>query len=499
MAIILFMIKFSTTCSGVFHKSFFTLALCLFALSILPACTTNPATGKRQFTAFMSPQKELQIGASEHEKIKTRFGLYDDPALVAYVNEIGRKVTANTERPDVKFQFFILDSPIVNAFALPGGFIYVSRGLMALANNEAELAAVLAHEAGHITGRHSAERYSHAVVSSLGAAVLSAAVDSSGVSDALGLGSDLYLSSYSRGQESEADTLGLRYMSRSGYDTASMSSFLSALQRNSDFDAKKNDQEQAGFSYFSTHPATSDRVAKTRAQSSVYPSGGKINQSKYFSKIDGMVYGDNTSQGFVKGQSFFHPELGFTFDFPKGYRLINQPDQIVISRRDGPLAIFDLAPLQTGMSPFAYLQNVWMKSEKLSGLESITVNGFSGAAASFQGRVNGKLVTIRLIAVAWKPNQVARFQIAIPRGTSGAEIEKLKRVTYSFHALGDDKPEITPHILAIRNSSSVADIRRLVDSQPFDQLNEDLFLMLNGVNAISAAQAGRDYKFVFGE
>jgi len=202
-------------------------------LPVLAGCTTNPATGEQQFAALMSPQQEVRVGAEEHEKVIKQFGLYNDPALVNYVGEIGRRVTRNTERPDVQYKFFIVDSPIVNAFALPGGYIYVSRGLLALANSEAELAAVLAHETGHIPGRHSAERYSRGVVTSLGAAVLAAAIGNDTASQALGVGSDLFLKSYSRGQENEADSLGMRYLSRAGYDPKAMAAFLANLQEES--------------------------------------------------------------------------------------------------------------------------------------------------------------------------------------------------------------------------------------------------------------------------
>jgi predicted Zn-dependent protease len=176
------------------YKSFLPRALILCTL-FFGGCSTNPATGNRQFTALMSPAQEIQIGASEHQKIVKQYGLVDDPKLKAYVEEAGRKVTVDTERPDVEYKFFILDSPIVNAFALPGGYIYISRGLLALANSEAEMASVLGHEAGHITGRHSAERYSRGVVTTLGASILSAAIGSAGASQAIGLGTNLYLSS----------------------------------------------------------------------------------------------------------------------------------------------------------------------------------------------------------------------------------------------------------------------------------------------------------------
>ena len=237
------------------------------AIALLAGCSTNAATGRTQFAGLMSPQQETQVGASEHEKIVKQFGLYKNSKLQSYVTEIGKRVSVNTERADVQYKFFVLDSPIVNAFALPGGYVYISRGLMALSNSEAELAGVLAHEIGHVTARHSAERYSHGVVTSLGAAVIAAAVDSTGVSQALGLGSNLYMSSYSRSQENEADSLGIRYLSKGGYEPKAMSSFLNAMQNQSAVDSKAKGEKSGGANYFSTHPATADRVAKTRNES----------------------------------------------------------------------------------------------------------------------------------------------------------------------------------------------------------------------------------------
>ena len=176
-------------------KLFCNLSLVLFVTQALCACSTNPATGKQQFAALMSPQQEVQASQDEHNKIVQQFGLYDNASVQSYVSEIGRKVSSDTERPDIQYKFFVIDDSMVNAFALPGGYIYMSRGLLALANSEAEVAAVLAHETGHVTARHSAERYSRGVVTSLGANVIGAALGSSAASQAIGLGSNLYLSS----------------------------------------------------------------------------------------------------------------------------------------------------------------------------------------------------------------------------------------------------------------------------------------------------------------
>ena len=201
---------------------------------MISACTTNPATGERQFTGLMSEDKENQVGSQQHPQILASFGgEYNNAKLQNYMTQIGQRVSRDTERPDVDYKFFLLDTPVLNAFAVPGGYIYATRGLMAAANSEAELAAVLAHEVAHITGRHSAERYSRGVLTSLGATVAAAAIGSPAVSRAIGIGANLYTSSYSRGQESEADKLGVRYLQQSGYDTQAMAGFLGQLEAES--------------------------------------------------------------------------------------------------------------------------------------------------------------------------------------------------------------------------------------------------------------------------
>lgn len=461
---------------------------------VLGACSTNPATGQRQFTALMSPEQEVQVGASEHQKIIKQYGLYSDKAINSYVNDIGKRVTQDTERPDVNYTFYVLDTPIVNAFALPGGYIYVSRGLLSLANSEAEVAAVLAHEAGHITGRHSAERYSRGVVTTLGAGVLSAVLGSEEASQALGVGSNLYMSSYSRTQETEADSLGLRYMTRGGYDADAMPKFLESLERKSALDSKLAGRSgSSSFNYFSTHPATADRVSQTRVQTGNYADGGKINRDQHLKAIDGMTYGDSAKQGFARGQKFYHPEIGFMFEVPEGYNIANQATQVAATSKAGSAVIFDMASNKNDLSPRQYIQN-WVKDRKLQDLETITVNGRAGATGSFAGQMNGKAVTIRLVAIEWNDG-FARFQMAIPQNASRSLQQGLKNTMYSFRKLSaQEKKNIRPYrvkLFAAKAGDSVASVAR---RQPFTKLQEERFLVLNGLKPGQALQAGRLYK-----
>jgi predicted Zn-dependent protease len=464
----------------------------------LNACSTNPATGEKQFTALMSPQQESKVGATEHAKIMQEFGAYPDQALQNYVQMIGARVTQNTERPDVQYKFFVLDSPIVNAFALPGGYIYVSRGLLALANSEAELAAVLAHETGHITARHSAERYSQGVLTSLGAAVVSAAVGSDGVSQALGLGSNLYLSSYSRGQENEADSLGLRYMSRGGYDVAAMAGFLGSMQSQSALDSRLAGQgSKTGANYFSTHPATAERVAKTSGEASSYPRGGNLGRDAYLSAISGMIYGDSARQGFVRGNDFYHTEMGFTFSAPSGFRLVNNPAQVIGTSPDGAVIVFDMVPNKAGADPLSYLAKSWMKDEKLQGVEQTSVNGMKAATAAFPGQVGGRPVTIRLVTVQWNATTMARFQVAIPQGADAAAVESLRRATYSLRPLSaQEKQSLRPYRVEIITAKSGDTAATLARRQPLDALSEDRFRVLNGLKPGTDVVVGQRYKLI---
>ncbi len=471
-------------------------ALGFVTLGLL-GCSTNPATGKQQFTALMPASQENQIGASEHQKVAEQFGFYDDPKVVGYVNEIGRKIVPHTERGDVQYKFYVIDSPIVNAFALPGGYIYISRGLLALANNEAEVAAVLSHEVGHITGRHSAERYSTAAVTSLGANILSIALDGGAATNqAIGLGTNLYLSSYSRSQETEADSLGLRYMTKAGYNPAAMPRFLSSLQAQSGLEARI-DGKQQGFSYLSTHPATSDRVSATLASSNAYPQSGTTGEDTHMRVIDGMVFGDSAKQGFTKGQTFYHPDIGFAFDTPSGFKIENQPEAVVATHTNGSAIVFDIGANKGRLDPATYLHQIWIKGEAVQNPQNITVNGMNAATATFSGRVNGKPAMIRLIAIEFEPEKVARFQIAIPQGASSAAVEDLKRASYSFRRLtAQEKSSLRPKQVRIITAGANDSIESLARHMPFDKYNEDQFRVLNALVPGEALKPGNRYKTI---
>lgn len=484
-------------------RNFGKLARAALGVLVLGACSVNPATGEKQFTALMPAGQEMQIGASEHPKIIEQYGgPFQVPTVEAYVNMIGRKVAANTERNDVDYKFYVLDTPAVNAFAMPGGYIYVTRGLLTLASSEAELAGVLAHEIGHITARHSAERYSQSMLAGLGVAILSAAVNEPGVGRAAGIGSDLVIKSYSRSQEYQADELGIRYLSRAGYDPFAMADFLGALDNNTKYEkalASKTGAAAPTFNYFATHPQTEDRVSRAAQIATTYSPSDDRGFDVYLHKVDGLTFGDSARSGFVRGETFIHPELGFTLTFPRGYDIENQPDKVMAtSSSSGVGVIFDGASNRGKTDPVAYLQT-WIPGDRLREVEAIDINGMPAATATLPGKINNNAAVIRVVAIAWSPSQVYRFQIAMPAGTAG-EADKLKRMTYSLRPITDaERARATPHHINLVTAKAGDTAESLAANMNLSDDRDDpvaRFRVLNGLTPHENISAGRIYKII---
>lgn len=450
---------------------------------LLSSCSVNPATGEQQFTGLLPAGQEESIGASEHAKVEQTYGSFITGPLSDYVNRIGHKVATNTERTDVQYKFYLIDSPIVNAFALPGGYIYVTRGLVALANNEAELAGVLAHEIGHVTGRHAAARMSQGALVGIGAAILSAATGSQAVGQVAGVGSDLYIKSYSRGQEDQADELGVRYLSKAGYDAKAMASFLASLDAQTKLDAKiAGKSEGTGMNYFSTHPVTADRVARASSMAVNYPAGGVLSREAFMPMVNGLVYGDSDAQGFERGNMFYHPKMGFAFSVPQGFQLQNNPSELVAAHSSGALFVLDAGRDNQGRDPLAYLTQNWMKDKPPSDAESITINGLRAATAAFAGTANGKSVLIRVVAIEWKPGQFFRFQMALPQNATTDVVEGLKKTTYSFRAMTDaERANIKPLRVRTFTAGGGDTVAMAAGKMSFPDYREERFRVLNGL------------------
>jgi len=488
------------TCLRARCKPLFFAAVGLGVLAVA-ACTLNPATGEKQFAALMSPAQENSVGAQEHAKIMQTYGepSASDP-LQIYVSNIGKKLAAHTERSDVTYKFFLLDTPMMNAFALPGGYVYITRGILAAANNEAELASVLGHEIAHITARHSAERYSHGVLSSIGAMAVGIATNNSQVAQVANTGASLYTSSYSRKQESQSDELGIRYLSRAGYDPKAMASFLSVLEANDGLSGQLAGREGNNFSYFSTHPRTSDRVEQAQAIAASYPASAQsvTNHDGYLRTINGMVYGDSEKQGFVRGNSFYHPGMGFMFTVPNNFNINNQPEQVVVtSPSGGAILIFDSASNARNVDPATFIAQDWMKGQAIGNVETMDINGKRAATASFPGVINNQKMTVRIIAVSWDAGRMFRFQLAIPANANNALLDDLKRTTYSLRPLSaQERTTVKPYRLRTVTAAAGDSVASLSSRLPFPNLKEERFRVLNGLSANAQVVPGRLYKIV---
>lgn len=480
------------TKSTILSKQSFKVLPMIVVLGIV-GCTTNAATGDRQFTALLPAGNEAQIGAQEHAKVEAQFGKFMTGPIANYVEQIGKKVAANTERKDVQYRFYTIDSPTVNAFALPGGYIYVTRGLLTLANSEAELAAVIGHEIGHVTARHAAERMSTGAIAGLGAAVVGIATGSSAAGQLANLGSNLYVSSYSRGQEHESDDLGVRYLSRAGYNPNAMSDFLASL----DAQSKLENGGKSEFNYFATHPITANRVQQARAAAAQFPANNTDNRAKYLSMINGLTYGDSASQGFARGNTFYHPEMGFAFTAPDGSKFVNGQTEVAVTNPNGTVILFDAVKDTTNPDPYNFLVQKVLKGQNTGGAERIQINGMNAATAGFSGQVQGKNADIRVTIVEWAPGEFFRFQMAIPQGVSNAFVNELKKTTYSFRRLSaSEKSSIRPKTLRVIQAPSGATVDTMAAKMDVTGDKRQHFLVLNGLSSNARIDAGQPYKIV---
>ncbi|MDX2223470.1 MAG: M48 family metalloprotease, partial [Rhodospirillaceae bacterium] len=387
-------------------------------------CTTNPATGG-QMLGLSSVQDDVRQGTQAYpELIKAFGGAYGTDSLQSYVTDVGRRVAATTELPDLPYEFTVLNSPIINAMALPGGKIAITRGLLALAGTEAELAGVLAHEVGHVNARHGAQAQGRATIAQLGLAVLGIAT---GSRELVELGSSVastFLQKYSRDQEFEADSLGVRYLSRSGYDPAAMASFLGSMREQSQVEATMQGLppgEVDEYNIMASHPRTVERVQQAAAAAgTIAVANPAVRQAEYLSAINGLLFADDPAQGFVRGRQFIHTGLRLAFEVPDGFIIRNGAEQVTAQDKYGSAIVFDAAPVQRSRNLLEYLQYEWVTDIRLSNLESIRVNGIAAATGAARVQASNGVADLRVVAYDAGRGQVYRFLFVTDARTGGA-------------------------------------------------------------------------------
>jgi predicted Zn-dependent protease len=349
---------------------------------VVAACATNPVTGKSELS-LVSEQQEIQMGQQGAQQVAQEIGLVKDQALQNYVQSIGSGIASKSERPNLPWTFRVVDDPSPNAFALPGGYIFVTRGLLDLMNNEAELATVLGHEIGHVTARHSVQQMSQQQLAQLAlgiGSILSPTVAQFGGITSQGLG--LLFLKYGRDDERQADDLGFRYALNQGYDVRYMDDVFRSLQR-----LGEASKESALPTWLATHPGEAERIQTIDTKlAQLQPSqlaNAKVNAQPFMQRINGLVYGKNPRNGFFQGNTFYHPDLRFQISLPSGWQGQNLT-QAVIAVSPQQDAVIQLT-LARGSSPEAAARAFLSQEGIQAGQASQeTVNGVPAVASMFQ-------------------------------------------------------------------------------------------------------------------
>jgi predicted Zn-dependent protease len=484
-------------------------ALLLAAIATIPAgCNyaTSPATG-RQFLSPVSEQQEASLGAQEHPKILAEFGgqYAEKPNLTAYINQIGGTVAAKAERTDVQYTFTVLNTEEINAFALPGGYVYITRGLLALGNNEAEIAGVLGHEIGHINARHTAARMGQqqmvSVLSTLGVLAGTALGGDTVGQLATGLaqqGGAVYLGQYSQEQEFEADSLGVRYLARASYDPQAMSSFLDSLNNDTHLEAKLAGNAAAADAYSMTqsHPRTPDRVQRAIAEANVPVANPVVNRDRYLQQIDGLLWGPDPREGVVDGRTFIHPGMRFAFDAPPGFTLKNMPDA-VIGQSDNAVMQFDMAPTAPGGSLVDYVASGWLPDARVESVQAFQVNGKEAAAGLAQGVVGNTAVAVRLVAVRQDAGTVFRFMFgAPPRGFAALDDDFMASAQSLRTISAEQAGQYRPHRIRVVTVQPGDTVQSLTARMEVPQAKDEWFRVINHLPAGGTLQAGQLVKII---
>jgi predicted Zn-dependent protease len=370
------------------------MAMRLFAVSTLlalaVACATNPVTGRREFN-LMSEGQEIAISQESDPQIRMEMGVYDDPELQAYVAAIGQRIATISERPTLPWRFTVVDQPAINAFAVPGGFIYFTRGILPFLDNEAQLAGVMGHEVGHVTARHSAQQYTRSLGGQIGLTALGIFVPAArpfGDLSATALGV-LFLK-YGRDDELQSDSLGARYITSLGWDPGGVPGMLTTLGR---LDEAQGESKGVP-NWLSTHPDPLARVDEILPIVEKLRAGRTdlaTNRDAFLQRIDGIVYGDNPEQGIVRGTTFLHPPLRFRVDFPQGWEVANSPTQVVAKAPDAEVyMLLELVQKPQGRT----LQEIALNQMQRAGFqladgERTAIGGLDAFVGVYQGQMQG--------------------------------------------------------------------------------------------------------------
>ena len=487
-----------------FSALFFLMATLFFAQS----CQVNPVTGKRQL-AFMSEEKEIAMGKSYDPQVVAEMGKYENPRMASFLTEKGNAMAAISERPNLPWKFTLIDSPVVNAFAVPGGFVYFTRGIMAHFNNEAQFAGVLGHEIGHVTARHTVAaqaRQTVGQIGAIGAMILSPEVASQG--EALMQGMQMLFLKYGRDAESQSDQLGVKYSTRIGYDAKEMAGFFGTLDR------LTGGSENRVPEFQSTHPDPANRKVRVaqlaqQYQQAAAAQGGSpkytVNRDGYLRLIDGMIYGEDPAQGFVEAGSFYHPGLAFQFKIPGQWKLVNSPSQVQIISPDQKS--FMIMKLAAGSDQNAAAQSFVDETKivvanssqnPINGLPATTIIGDITQQAQQQGQ-QAQSIRVEASFISYGGNVYMLAGLAAPKDFSRYQRD-IEYTIGTFARLTDQsKLNKKPETIKIVSSPRSQSLGQALVSAGVPQARVQELAILNGMEVNQTIPAGALFKALGGD
>jgi predicted Zn-dependent protease len=368
------------------QRAFAAATLLAFALLSLGGCATNPVTGRPNL-AFMSEADEIRIGQQMHPQILQQYGAYDDPKIQAYVNEIGQRLAAKSHRSNLKYTFTVLDSDEVNAFATPGGYIYITRGIMAYLNSEAELAAVVGHEIGHVAARHAVRQQSQSSIAGVGAIAVGILTGSGDLANLTGEAATALVRGYGRDMELEADRIGAENIAAIGFDSENMVDVVRLLKNQEMFEVdrarREGRQPKIYHGVFATHPDNDTRLREVVQSAKKFATSGESDDLalNYLKNIEGLAVGSSRAQGVARGTRFYHANLGFTLAFPSGWTVQNQAEKLTAMspQKDSMIQMTTEAP-PPNTGPREFLSRLLANSGSGQG-EELEINGLRAYSA----------------------------------------------------------------------------------------------------------------------
>ncbi|MCK0206666.1 M48 family metalloprotease [Starkeya koreensis] len=447
------------------------------------------------------PRLEEQLTPAqrqEHERLVASYGgAYTDPKLQKQIEEVVARLVAASERPDLHYRVTILNSPAVNAFALPNGSLYVTRGLLALASDNSELASVLAHEMAHVIANHAATREDQMKQAVLVSRVISDVVNDSDLGALALAKSRISLASFSRGQELEADAIGVGISARAGFDPYGAERFLTTMGRQASIRSTSMSQSAGteATDFLASHPATPERISIVMANAREYAAPNKPGERErgpYLTAIDGLVYGDDPKEGFVRGRRFFHPKLGFTFTAPEGFTLENTSQAVLGASGSGREALrLDAVRVAGDQSLAQYLSSGWIEGVEISTVESLVLNGFPAATAV----ARGEQWSFRMFAIRFG-SDVYRLIFAARQLTPELD-RSFREAAETFRRVSiEEADNVKPLRLRVVTAGLTDTPEKLAGKMDVQDKALERFLILNGLSRGDKLAYGERYKIV---